>query len=197
MTTAKRARRWVAAVAVAAAAASCITVNVYFPAPEVRRAAEEIVEETWGGAGAPAATPPGSALEPRGWLDLVGPARAYAQGADVDVSTPAIVKLKSAMASRSPKLKPFLAAGSVGIGRDGLLVVRSTEGVALKDQATLRSLVDAENRDRLALYREIAKANDFGDERVPEIQRIFAKTWIEKAEKGWWVQSDDGRWSQR
>lgn len=28
--------------------AACVTVNVYFPAPEVRAAAEEIVEETWG-----------------------------------------------------------------------------------------------------------------------------------------------------
>jgi uncharacterized protein YdbL (DUF1318 family) len=196
MQGAKRTRTLVAAGVLAVSAAACITVNVYFPAPEVRRAAEEIVEETWGGGSAvgdPASTP----AEPRSWLDLLGPARAFAQGANVDVSTPAIVKLKSSIAARAPKLKPFLAAGSVGIGRDGLLVVRSTDGVPLKDQATLRQLVDAENRDRLALYREIAKANDFGDDRVPEIQRIFAKTWIEKAEKGWWVQNDAGAWSQR
>ncbi len=27
---------------------ACITVNIYFPAPEVRLAAEQIVDETWG-----------------------------------------------------------------------------------------------------------------------------------------------------
>src|SRR5262245_48370579 len=162
MSRARRTPRWLAAAVLAMAAASCITVNVYFPAPEVRRAAEEIVEETWGtgrSAGAPAATPAGG----QSWLDLVGPARAFAQGANIDISSPAIVKLKASIAARAPKLKPFLAAGRVGIGRDGLLVVRSTDGLALKDQATVRQLVDAENRDRLALYREIAKANQFGD----------------------------------
>ncbi len=30
-------------------AAACVTVNVYFPVQEVREAAEEIVDETWGG----------------------------------------------------------------------------------------------------------------------------------------------------
>jgi uncharacterized protein len=192
-----RARTSLGAIVLATAVAACITVNVYFPAPEVRRAAEEFVEETWGDgatAGSPASTP----QEPQSRLDdLFGPAPAFAQGANIDISTPAIAKLKSQIAARAPKLKPFLAAGNVGIGRDGLLVIRSTEGLPLPQQATLRQLVDAENRDRLALYKEIAKANDFGEDRVPEIQRIFAKTWIEKAEKGWWVQNDAGAWIQR
>jgi uncharacterized protein YdbL (DUF1318 family) len=188
-------RIWLGAMLLAAAVPACITVNVYFPAPEVRRAAEEIVEETWGGSdgsGVPAATP-----ESQSWLDLLGPPPAYAQGANIDISTPAIAKLKGSIAARAPKLKPYLGAGNVGIGRDGLLVVRKADGLALKDQATVRQLVDAENRDRLALYREIAKANDFGDNRVAEIQQIFAKTWIQKAEKGWWIQNDAGQWTQR
>ena len=187
-------RMGVGAIVLAVAASACITVNVYFPAPELRRAAEEIVEETWGGpdGGAPAATP-----QSQSWLDLLGPSVAHAHGANIDIATPAIAKLKSSIAARAPKLKPYLAAGNVGIGRDGLLVVRSTDGLALKDQATVRQLVDAENRDRLALYREIAKANDFPESRVPEIQGIFAKTWIQKAEQGWWVQGDTGAWSQR
>jgi uncharacterized protein len=185
----------IGAVLLAVAMSACITVNVYFPAPEVRRAAEEIVEETWGGpdvSGAPDAMP-----ETQSWLEWLGPTAAHAQGANVDISTPAISKLKGSIAARAPKLKPFLSAGKVGIGRDGLLAVRSTDGLALKDQATVRQLVDAENRDRLSLYREIAKANDFPDSRVPEIQGIFAKTWIQKAEKGWWVQNDTGQWTQR
>jgi hypothetical protein len=40
-------------VAPALFAMACVTVNIYFPAPEVREAAEKIVDETWG-----AATPP-------------------------------------------------------------------------------------------------------------------------------------------
>jgi hypothetical protein len=30
------------------------------------------------------------------------------------------------------------------------------------------------------------------DTSVADIQRIFADTWIDKAEKGWWVQKQDG-----
>src|SRR5262245_11964914 len=41
-------KRWAAASLVwTMALSACITVNIYFPAPEVRRAAEQIVEETW------------------------------------------------------------------------------------------------------------------------------------------------------
>lgn len=177
---------------------ACLTVNIYFPAPEVRRAAEEIVDETWGSAAARPTAASQPAPTQSSWNDLWQPARAWAQEADINVSTAAIRALKESMRTRAAELKPFLNAGQVGIGSDGFLVVRSLDGVALKDQAMMRRLVEAENRDRRALYSEIAKANKFGDERVPEIERIFAETWIEKAEKGWWVQKPPGGpWTQK
>jgi hypothetical protein len=37
---------------------ACVTVNIYFPAAAVERAAEQIVKETWGGSGEPAKAPP-------------------------------------------------------------------------------------------------------------------------------------------
>lgn len=193
-----RVRNLTFAIAVAATLTACITVNIYFPAPEVRRAAEEIVEETWGDAAANAPTPGSEpAATQSSWADLLGPARAAAQEADINVSTAAIRALKDAMRTRAAQLKPFLSAGQVGIGSDGLLVVRSLAGVPLNTQATIRRLVEAENSDRRSLYREIAKANKFGDERIPDIQRIFAETWIQKAEPGWWIQQPGGQWVQK
>jgi uncharacterized protein YdbL (DUF1318 family) len=170
---------------------SCITVNIYFPAPEVRQAAEEIVEETWG-----AESPRPQATKESSWLRLFEPSRAEAQEADINVSTAAIRALKDSMRKRAAQLKPFLSAGRVGIGKDGMLAIRGLDGVPLSEQATIRRLVEAENRDRASLYREIAEANDFGSERVPDIQRIFAETWSAKAEKGWLVQKSDGTWVQ-
>jgi uncharacterized protein YdbL (DUF1318 family) len=76
-------------------------------------------------------------------------------------------------------------------------VVRNLEGVPLGEQANIRRLVDAENRDRKSLYGEIAKANNFAEDRVPEIQRIFADVWIDKAEKGWPIQKKDGAWTKK
>jgi uncharacterized protein YdbL (DUF1318 family) len=171
---------------------SCITVNIYFPAPEVRQAAEEIVEETWG-----AESPRPQATKESSWLRLLEPARAQAQEADINVSTAAIRALKESMRQRADQLKPFLKAGRVGIGRDGMLAVRALDGVPLREQATIRRLVEAENRDRANLYREIAEANSFGSDRIPDIQRIFAETWIDKAEKGWPIQKPDGTWQLR
>ena len=125
---------------------------------------------------------------------MLAPAAAVAQDVDINVSTASIRGLKDSMRARAEQLKPHLAAGRVGIGRDGMLVVRNLEGVDLKDQATVRRLVEAENRDRMSLYGEIAKANNFGSERVEDIKKIFADVWVEKAEKGWPIQKADGSW---
>ncbi len=183
--------------ATAALLTGCITVNIYFPAPEVRKAAEEIVEETWGDAASKAATPAVSPVSGNSWLQPLWPAAAHAQDVDINVSTAAIRTLKDQMKARAAQLKPFLTAGQVGIGRDGMLVVRGLDGVALRDQATVRRLVEAENRDRQSLYEEIAKANKFGSERVADVARIFAETWIEKAEPGWPVQTSGGDWTKK
>ena len=53
-----------------------------------------------------------------------------------------------------------------------------------------------ENRDRTALYREIAKANGH-PEWEAQIRATFAKTWIEKARAGWYYQDAAGAWKQR
>ncbi len=179
-------------------AVACVTVNIYFPAPEVRAAAEEIVEETWGGAGA---APAGSEADPnpkgQSWRRLFEPTAAHAKEADINVSTAAIRALKASMKARAEQLKPYLRTGTVGIDREGLLTMRNLDGVPLRDQAAVRRLVDAENRDRLSLYGEIAKANDFGDDRIGDIQRIFADEWRRAAEPGWSIQRADGSWGQK
>jgi len=209
----------------ATSAAACVTVNIYFPAPAVRAAAEEIVEETWGEGVQPPApaegtTAPdgGSSAEPDRdaalrdahasasrasssavmLLALLGPRDAYAaEQPDINVSTAAIRALKDAMKTRAGQLKPYLAAGNVGLANTGMLVVRDTSGLNLGTQATIRRLVEAENRDRQALYAAIAEANNIGADRVADIQKIFAETWVDKAEAGWPIQKSDGSWTKK
>ncbi len=185
--------------ACAVSMAACITVNIYFPAPEVRAAAEEIVEETWGNNDPARSSQLDNRLPARfaAWLaDTVSPASAHAAEADINVSTAAIRALKESMKARSGTLKPHLGAGKLGLGKDGMLAVRDLSGLGLREQAEIRRLVDAENRDRRSLYKEIAKANNFEEERVDDIQAIFAETWREKAENGWWTQDSNGTWRQ-
>lgn len=179
-------------------AMACVTVNIYFPAPEVREAAERIVDETWG----VSVTVPGkqSALPSRfilAALEMLSPREAAAADVDINVSTAAIRSLKEAMRQRAGQLKPYLASGAVGIGKDGMLVSREAGGLDLATKAKVRRLVDAENKDRDALYSEIATANNYGTDRVSDIKSIFAQTWKDKAEPGWWIQSADGSWKKR
>jgi uncharacterized protein YdbL (DUF1318 family) len=177
---------------------ACVTVNIYFPAAAVERAADQIVKETWGGPGEqqPSKEQPKTNLK-QSLLDNFGLAQnAYAQEADINVSNPAIRALKDSIRTRSDAIKPFMDKGNVGIAADGLLVVRSTDGVSLKERAEVQQLVDAENRDREALYLEIAKANGIAKEAVPKIKAIFAKSWMDQARPGWWIQ-DGGNWRRK
>ena len=180
---------------------ACVTVNIYFPAAAVRQAADEIVEETWGGKPG-AAAPSGQTQLGRtnmfagfaalsSFLGLVSEARA--QEADINISNPAIRSIKDRMRQRSGQLKPFLDSKNVGIDKNGYLELLNADGIGLKDRSTVNQLVSAENQDRKTLYTELAKANNLEGVQG-RIQQIFADTWRDKAQKGWQIQQNDGKW---
>jgi len=191
---------------------SCITINIYFPAAAVEKAADRIVEEVWGEKGQ---KPEGNEQqkqeeqkkqgEPQSMrhdpikliFSLVGPEQVYAQEADVNVTTPAIRALKESIQARADSIKPFMDSGNAGISSNGLLVIRNSEGLNLKDKANLTRLIDAENKDREVLYAEIAKANNFPPDRIPDIKKIFAGSWARNARQGWWIQGQDGSWKRK
>jgi len=178
----------------AMAVVSCVTINIYFPAEEMRGAADKIVNEVWGertGETAPAEPPQG---KPSSFLRL-GPASAYA-AQDIDVSTPEIRALREAMKARAGTLFPYLDSGQVGVGRDGLLKLRSTEGLDLRSRGEATRLVEAENNDRRRLYGEIARANGFPDQ-VGEVQAIFAESWRTQAAPGWLLEDATGGWTKK
>jgi uncharacterized protein YdbL (DUF1318 family) len=57
-------------------------------------------------------------------------------------------------------------------------------------------VVADENRDRQAVYREIAVANGQPDwER--QIQQTWSQEWIRNARPGWYYQAADGSWKQK
>jgi len=181
-------------------ASACVTVNIYFPAAAVERAADQIVKETWGGPAKPATPVPQpqsrSLFSPNRFLALSFVSEAFAQDADINVTNPAIRALKDSIKKRSDAIKPYMDRGNIGIAQDGLLAIRSADGLNLKERAEASQLIDAENKDREALYAEIAKANGIPKENIPKIKSIFAKSWIEQAQPGWWIQSD-GNWQKK
>ncbi len=115
---------------------------------------------------------------------------------NLEINTPAITSLKDAMQARHAQLAPFYASGAVGIARDGSVQMRDANAVPLAQRQAAGGLVAAENNDRSALYREIARANSH-PEWEAEVRSTFGQRWIEKAQPGWYYQNASGAWVRK
>lgn len=202
-------RRWMGMpIAAALAMSACVTINVYFPAAEAKEAAKEFVEKVIGDGAAAAPTPQGDggmarrtspasisrSFDP--WMLLgIAPAHAQAQP-DITLKTPAIQAIQARMESRfNGTLRGHFDSGALGFGGDGFVVVRDAATLALKDRVAVNAAVADDNRDRKAVYREIAVANGH-PEWEAQIRSVFAQQWIASAKSGWWYQSG-GAWKQK
>ena len=184
------------------ALAACVTINVYFPAAEAKAAAKEFVEKVIDQAQPveqkPADNNGGGGMAFRfDPLMLIGIGEAKAQGApDITIKTPAIQAIQSRMESRfNSTLRAGFDSGALGFTADGLITVRDASKLALKDRVAMNSAVADDNRDRKAVYREVAVANGH-PEWESQIRDVFAKQWVASARSGWWYQSG-GSWKQK
>ena len=179
---------------------ACVTVNIYFPSSAVQKAADEIVDEIRIERGKK--QEPKDKIKQEGMLikesllSLLTVSEAYAQ-INIEVSTPAIRALKDTMRGRFQYLQPFYLRGAIGENKDGYVEIRDIAGLNLKEKSDLQNLVNQENRDRQSLYIEIIKANKFGNEVLPQVQKIFANSWRDKSMAGWWIQDDNGQWRKK
>lgn len=131
------------------------------------------------------------------WLCLLLAAwapSAVAQG-NLEINTPAIAALQKSMQQRHGELAPLYASGAVGLARDGSVTLRDASSVPLAQRSRVTTLVAAENADRNALYREIARANGH-PEWEADIRSTFAQRWIDRAQPGWWVEGAGG-WARK
>lgn len=211
--------RWLGTTLVTATVllASCVTINVYFPAAAAEKAADRIIEDIWGKDGAPPAKPDAapapapqgneqSSLRPpeqasrvlfamvEGVLDLVVPPAA-AQ-ADLNVTSPAIRQLTASMEARHAQLEKYYASGAVGLTNDGMVELRDPNAVPLPERGIARKLVTDENADRASLYAEIARTNNH-PEWEADIRATFGQRWAAKARAGWWYKDGSGQWKQK
>ena len=188
---------------------SCVTINVYFPAAAADSAARTIVRDVLGenpAANTEDAKKPvdkGSSFDVRmtRWvsvfgelLNLVVP-QAHAN-ANININTPVINKLRASLKARQSKLQPFFNSGAVGLTKNGLVAVRKLGAIPLKQRNLVKKLVADENRDRNALYKEIAVANGH-PEWASDIQKTFAKVWVQESPSGIWYEDSNGKWKQK
>lgn len=186
---------------------ACVTINVYFPAEAAVKAADRIILDVYGENPDAQEQEAPAAAEPTSWQQhapasvpvaiqllewVIEPARAEA---DISINTPAIRQLKAKMEKRHRQLASHYSSGAVGMTGDGRITLRDQKLVPLKDRNTVKALVAEENRDRAALYAEIARANGH-PEWEGEIRETFARRWVANARSGWWYQ-DGGAWKQK
>ena len=201
---------------------SCVTINVYFPAAAAEKAADRIIDHVLGEDSKKNGKPTEPGSEPRsesagpgsgkiesryqdrsvlnpavilvGILNIVV-SEAHA-AADIDISSPAINQLKAAMQARHARLSPYYKAGAIGYSADGLVAERNLSSIGLRDRGNVKKLLAQENRDRNALYKELAQANGH-PEWEAQIRDTFARRWVAKAPSGWYYRDRSGNWRQK
>jgi len=181
--------------------AACVTVNIYFPAAAIQKAADDIVDDVRGTKDQKQPAPQEKKNDKQSSImdsirGFMGPKEAHAQ-INIEVSTPAIRSLKQALKDNFPQLKSFYDKGAIGENNAGLVEQRDAGSLNLKEKADLNRFMGQENNNRNALYGEIMKANKLGTDSLPKIQRIFANSWREKSQPGWWIQNDGGGWEKK
>lgn len=193
--------------------AACVTINVYFPAAAAQEAADRIIDKVYGTEEkAPAKQPetqpqPDTQPQPQSQRDavfmrtfaaaldwLIAPAQAAEP--DIDIQSPAIQSITASMERRHAGLAPLYASGAIGMTGDGRIAVRDLNAVPLRERSRVQQLVADENRDRNALYAEIARANGH-PEWEGDIRATFARRWVARAPAGWWYQDAAGGWRRK
>lgn len=197
--------KWLSSSVMGLMLVSCVTINIYFPAAAAEKAADRIINDVWGEETKPKdGTVPAEqssnsssvkmpiAVSVLNWL--ISPA--VAAEANLNISTSAIVAIQNRMKARHDNnLKAYYDNGAVGLTENGLITVRDAKAITLKDRNSVNGLVADENKDRNALYAEIARANGH-PEWQSDIQITFSRRWISNAAAGWWYQAS-GNWQQK
>lgn len=119
-------------------------------------------------------------------------------GAEVEflVDSAAVVAIKKSLSVRYVQLKVDFQDGVVGFTHDGLIALRETKALSKEHRVELELLVAEDNKDRSAMYREIARANgrpDWED----RFKFVFAERWISRAPVGWYYRESDGTWIKK
>ena len=190
----------------AVALVGCVTINVYFPEAAAQKAADQFIGTVLDQANPaakpapkePASVPKDSGSHPSAMLlDLLIPAAQAADVPNIRIQTSATESIRTRMHARfQGTLGELLDSGAVGFTRDGMVVMRDAAKVPLSVRAQANATVADENRDRTALYREVANANSH-PEWEAQIRSTFAKSWIEQARAGWYYQDASGAWQKK
>ncbi|MBI3325269.1 MAG: DUF1318 domain-containing protein [Nitrospinae bacterium] len=198
---------------------ACVTVNIYFPAKDVKDAVKSLEEELL-----KPTSEPRSGQEPKRKSHLQSDERstlllnrfkifvveAWAQGTRSQQineelkGMPEVVEAYRRMGQRLHEIDGLRSQGMVGEGRDGRLTLRVDRSlVSPADSA----LIEQENEDReiviTGMVKAVLKINKLEasganlDRTRPQAADLFASIRRDGAKPGWWIQLPDGTWQKK
>ncbi|MBX7257737.1 MAG: YdbL family protein [Candidatus Hydrogenedentes bacterium] len=133
-----------------------------------------------------------SSVERPGWMERLRYAMlpivpAYA--AELNESTPRIKELADKMRERQPQLNDLKKSGAAGEDNRGYVALRESAALSDADKKNeAQKLIAAENEDRKALYREVARANSDAGATLTVVERVYAQRRLMRAGAGEIVQ---------
>ena len=178
---------------------SCAVVNVYvtFPQEKIDKAMENLQLDIRKGISPSAPTTPAlkkqSHLNPWRFLEPA-PLCAQTITSELKISSPVIDEAKARMGKRFADIQRYKDNKNLGENKDGLLDIRSTDGLDGKQTTALQRMVKEENNDRMTIYREIVKINSMDSAQIKNVQTGAARSNRKLANDGEWIQNENGAW---
>ncbi len=176
---------------------ACVTINIYFPAAEVQKTAEDIVKDVRGADATKLDKPAPETSKDTGPVSmLMGCPEAWAAN-ELNVSNATIRTLKNRIKENYPQLRKWLAQGVLGEDHNGFIVMKNQGGLNLKARIFAKRVMEEENSSRKALYQAVAQALNIPSSQVARVGRIFAQQWQKAVPRGTWIETAPGKWVRR
>lgn len=124
---------------------------------------------------------------PTQFAALFTPGVAYAQGLKDD--SPLVKQIADSMKARHSQLEALKGIGAIGENNRGFVEMLDASAFESPDaENAAQRLVAAENEDRRALYKEIARLNSAEGVTVSTVESVYALKRLERASSGHKVQ---------
>ena len=177
----------------------CAVVNVYvtFPQEKLDKAMEGLELQVQPGVSSPTVPKEQSRFNPGRLLE---PAPLYAQTvitSEVKTTSSVIEEAKARRIERLSDIQEYKDKKALGENNEGLLEIRSTEGLDKDQVSSLRKMVKEENEDRMTIYRDVVQINKMASSEIKRVQAAAAKANRKLAKEGEWIQDESGAWQTK
>jgi uncharacterized protein YdbL (DUF1318 family) len=122
-------------------------------------------------------------------LQMFSPMQKVYAADSLKQASPRVTELATKMRDRNPQVQEFRKQGVFGESNRGYIELRDESTLASADAKNqAQRLMADENRDRKALYEEVARLNSDRNLSVTAVEKVFAGERLKRARAGEWFQ---------